>query len=431
SKFYFSLAEVPPDLVPLYRSYLEELNERRRNLAEEVRPLQLDLELGRRDVSGSITTIRQEDQPSGDVVPEIEETPTISTRGITGINKCQEMINMISKYTPRSLSVNASKRTCCIFKVPHTFVGNSYHPSVVSIGPYHRGMTQFMMIEEHKWRYLKSLLCRKQTKTFEDYLESIEPLEKDAREYYSEIIQLKSHEFIEMMVLDGCFMIEVFRKIKDPRQFEAGDPLLTVGWILPFLYTDFLLLENQIPFFILEMLFEISKMPSEESSLSLLAMQFFNEATALRRADDFICRFHDLKGWHLLDLVRLSFVPEEEITQSNGILTPKEEITQSSGTPTHIMHSISKLHGSGIKLNLAKAESFLVVKFKNGGIEMPRIRLDELMGSFLSNCVAFEQCHCDVSKHFTTYATFLGVPRGKCPGCWVPTPPQHYGKQSW
>ncbi|KAG6639864.1 hypothetical protein CIPAW_10G131600 [Carya illinoinensis] len=304
------------------------------------------------------------------------------------------MINMISKYTPRSLSVNASKRTCCIFKVPHTFVGNSYHLSVVSIRPYHRGMTQLMMIEEHKWRYLKSLLCRKQTKTFEDYLESIEPLEKDAREYYSEIIQLKSHEFIEMMVLDGCFMIEVFRKIKDPRQFEAGDPLLTVGWILPFLYTDFLLLENQIPFFILEKLFEISKMPSEESSLSLLAMQFFNEATALRRPDDFICRFHDLKGWHLLDLVRLSFVPEEEITQS-------------SGTPTHIMHSISKLHGSGIKLNLAKAESFLVVKFKNGVIEMPRIRLDELMGSFLSNCVAFEQCHCDVSKHFTTYATFL------------------------
>ncbi|KAG7960429.1 hypothetical protein I3843_10G123000 [Carya illinoinensis] len=308
------------------------------------------------------------------------------------------MINMLSKDTPRALSVTASKRTCCIFKVPHTFVSNSYEPSVVSIGPYHHGKKpQLKMMEEHKWRYLQSLLRRNPSRTLEDYLTSIEPLEKDAREYYSEIIELESREFIEMMVLDGCFIIELFRKIEDRNLFEPNDLLVTDGWELPFLYRDFLLLENQIPFFILEKLFEISKMPSEEESslsLSLLAMQFFNKAPALRRPHDFICQFHDLKGWHLLDLVRLSFVP-------------KEEITQSSGTPTHIMHSISKLRSSGIKVNPAQAKSFLVVEFKNGVIEMPRITLDRLMGSFLSNCVAFEQCRCDVSTHFTTYATFL------------------------
>ncbi|XP_042944739.1 UPF0481 protein At3g47200-like [Carya illinoinensis] len=257
------------------------------------------------------------------------------------------MINMISKKTPWSLGVTVSKSTCCVFKVPHTFIGNSYHPSVVSIGPYHHSKPQLMMIEEHKWRYLNYLLRRNPTKTLDDYLESIKLLEKDAREHYSEIIQFESPEFIEMMVLDGCFIIELFRKIKDQKLFEPNDPLATVGWVLPFLYRDFLLLENQIPFIILEKLFEISKMPSEEeSSLSLLAMQFFNEAIALRRPHDFICRrSRDLKIWHLLDL--------------------------------------------------------------NGVIEMPRLTLDEIMGSFLSNCVVFKQFHCDVSKHFTTYATFL------------------------
>ncbi|KAG7960436.1 hypothetical protein I3843_10G123500 [Carya illinoinensis] len=270
----------------------------------------------------------------------------------------------VRDQTPRSLCVNASKSTCCIFKVPHTFVGNSYHPSAVSIEPYHRGKPQLMMIEEHKWRYLNYLLYIKPSRTLEDYLVSIEPLEKNAREYYSEIIQLESHEFIEMMVLDGCFIIELFRKIKDRKLFS---PMILWPPDL-----NFLLLKNQIPFFILEKLFEISKMPSsEESSLSLsmLAMQFFNEAIVLQRPPDFICRFDDLKGLHLLDLVRLSFIP-------------KEEIKQSSCTPTHIMHSFSKLRRSGIKLNLVQEESFLVLKFKNG-------------------------CHCDVSKHFTTYATFL------------------------
>ncbi|KAG7960434.1 hypothetical protein I3843_10G123300 [Carya illinoinensis] len=303
------------------------------------------------------------------------------------------MINMISKKNPWSLSVTASERTCCIFKVPHMFVDDSYNPSVVSIGPYHRGKPHLKKIEEHKWLYLDYLLRRKPTKTFEDYLVSIASLEKDARQYYSEIIELESREFIEMMVLDGCFIIELFRW----NLVKSNDLLATFGLDLPFLYKDFLLLENQIPFFILEKLFEISKMPSEEESslsLSLLAMQFFNEALALRRPHDFIRQFHDQKGWHLLDLVRLSFVP-------------KEEITQSSGTLTHIMHSISKLCSSGIKVNSAQAKSFLVVKFKNGVIEMPRITLDIPMRSFLSNCVAFEQCRCDVSTHFTTYATFL------------------------
>ncbi|KAG7960427.1 hypothetical protein I3843_10G122800 [Carya illinoinensis] len=307
---------------------------------------------------------------------------------------------MISKKNPLSLGVTASKSTCCIFEVPgHMLVGNSYHPFVVSIGPYHRRKRELMMIEEHKWRYLKSLLCRKPTKTFEVYLESIKPLEKDAREYYSKIIELESREFNEMMVLDRCFIIELFRKIIDRNLFEPNDPLATDCWVLPFVYRDFLLLEDQIPFIILEKLFEISKMPSEEESslsLSLLAMQFFNEAIALQRPHDFIChRSRDLKGSHLLDLVRLSFIPE------------KLKGTQSSGTPTHVMHSFSRLRRSGIKLNLVQEESFLVVKFKNGVIEMPRLRLDELMGSFLSNCVAFEQLHCDFSKHFNTYATFL------------------------
>ncbi|KAF5471846.1 hypothetical protein F2P56_008612 [Juglans regia] len=140
-------------------------------------------------------------------------------------------------------------------------------------------------------------------------------------------------------------------------------------------------------------------MPSEEESslsLSLLAMQFFNEATGLQRPHDFLCSwFRDLKGWHLLDLLHLSFIP-------------KEDITQSSGTPNHVMHSFSKLRCSGIKFNLVQAESFLLVKFKNDVIEMPHLTLDKFTCSFLSNCVAFEQCHCYVSTHFTTYATFLG-----------------------
>ncbi|KAF5473606.1 hypothetical protein F2P56_010206 [Juglans regia] len=314
----------------------------------------------------------------------------------------ESMQDRISNTTPQLLSTAAGKSSCCIFRVPQSFVeingGNSYHPRIVSIGPYHRGKPHLQMIEEHKWRYLRSLLSRTQTMgiSLENYFQSIHPLEKDARDSYSETIHLDSDEFLEMMILDGCFMLELFRKVNNPTLFVEDDPLATMAWILPFFYRDFLRLENQIPFFVLEKLFEISKMPDEEfgPSFSLLAMRFFNNA--MLRDEEVIDGLRNLKGLHLLDLVRSSFIPpDHEFPPNEGIV------------PTHIIHRISKLRRSGIRLNPGKAESFMVVKFKHGVIEMPSITIDDFMSSFLVNCVAFEQCHKSRFKHVTTYVTLL------------------------
>ena len=168
-----------------------------------------------------------------------------------------------------------------------------------------------------------------------------------------------------------------------------------MAWIMAFFYRDFLRLENQIPFFVLERLFEVTKMPNEESgpSLSLLALRFFNNI--IQRREDIIESHKDLKGLHLLDLVRSSFIP------------PHQELPKRGNIPTHIIHCVSKLRRSGICLNPGKEDSFLVVKFHHGVIEMPTITIDDFMTSFLVNCVAFEQCHSSSSKHLTTYATFL------------------------
>ncbi|KAG2682909.1 hypothetical protein I3760_10G006000 [Carya illinoinensis] len=314
----------------------------------------------------------------------------------------ESMQDRISKTTPQLLSTAAGKSSCCIFRVPQSFVEingiNSYHPRIVSIGPYHRGKPHLQMIEEHKWRYLRSLLSRTQTMgiSLENYFQSIHPLEKDARDSYSETIHLDPDAFLEMMILDGCFMLELFRKVNNPTLFVEDDPLATMAWILPFLYRDFLRLENQIPFFVLEKLFEISKMPDEKfgPSFSVLAMRFFNNA--MLRDEEVIDGFRNLKGLHLLDLVRSSFIP------------PDHEFPPNEGNvPTHIIHCVSKLRRSGIRLTPGKAESFMVVKFKHGVIEMPRIAIDDFMSSFLVNCVAFEQCHKSRFKHVTTYVTLL------------------------
>jgi hypothetical protein len=302
---------------------------------------------------------------------------------------------------PKLLTKAAANSSCCIFKVPQRFIdinGKSYQPHVVSIGPYHHGEEHLKMIEEHKWRYLGSILSRTQNKglDLEVLLKAIQPLEKKARECYSQIIHFDTDEFIEMMVVDGCFIIELFRKVGNVVEFEVDDPIVTMAWIIPFFYRDLLRLENQIPFFVLECLFDITRMPGEESGPSLckLALDFFNYA--LQRPDNIIARHNDLNAKHLLDLVRSSFIDFEQ-GQSLHV-----------DTSTPMIHSVSKLRRAGIELSQGNPEdSFLVVKFKNGVIEMPTITIDETVTSFLLNCVAFEQCHNGSSKHFTTYATLL------------------------
>ncbi|XVF76262.1 hypothetical protein PTKIN_Ptkin13bG0252000 [Pterospermum kingtungense] len=310
------------------------------------------------------------------------------------------MHNKISE-PPRLLSMGAGRSTCCIFRVPESMVdinGRAYQPRIVSIGPYHHGKPQLRMIEEHKWRYLGLLLKRMQERglELEDFFRAIQPLEQKARECYSETIQLSSYEFLEMMVLDGCFIIELFRKVGNLVPFEPEDPILSMLWILPFFYRDFLRLENQIPFSILQCLFDLSNMTEEkpDKSLSMLALEFFNNA--MLRPDEVIAKYHDLKAQHLLDLIRASFIPSDQDHEPSKVRAQPR-----------MLHPVSKLRRAGINITPGKADSFLVIKFRHGVIEMPPITIDDFMGSFLLNCVTYEQCHGSRTRHFTDYATLM------------------------
>ncbi|KVH99896.1 UPF0481 protein At3g47200-like [Cynara cardunculus var. scolymus] len=305
--------------------------------------------------------------------------------------------------TPKLLSVAAGKSTCSIFKVPQTLIdinGKSYQPHIISIGPFHHGQPHLQMIEEHKWRLLRQLLNRTQTKgmVLEDYLKAVQPLEVKARECYSETIPYGIDEFIEMMVLDGCFLVELFRKFNGGTvKFDECDPLKTMSWIIPFLLRDLIRLENQIPFFVLECLFDLTKMPGEEescSTLATLALGFFDYD--LQRGN-ILDKYANIKAKHLLDLLRSTFLPAEH----------EHSQKPDSHPPSHVIHTITKLRRAGIKLKPGKADSFLVVNFKHGVIHMPTITIDDFMSAFLLNSVAFEQCHSGCSRHFTTYVTLL------------------------
>ncbi|KAK1318031.1 hypothetical protein QJS10_CPB04g00981 [Acorus calamus] len=94
-------------------------------------------------------------------------------------------------------------------------------------------------------------------------LEVMKQMEERAQSCYSQSIGVLSNEFVEMMLLDGCFIIfllaredDVAREVLD-NALKKGDggPIDPKRWILEDAKRDLLLIEN--PFFVVRELFEL------------------------------------------------------------------------------------------------------------------------------------------------------------------------------
>ncbi|XP_074317910.1 UPF0481 protein At3g47200 [Silene latifolia] len=312
---------------------------------------------------------------------------------------------------PKILSKSVGRGTCSIFKVPKTFTevnGKLYQPQIISIGPFHHGQPNFQMMEEHKYQYLGQLLTRTKL-TLLALFDAVARYEAEIRECYSEIIQLEAQELLEMMVVDGCFILELFRKVAKVVPFEIDDPIASMSWIFPALLRDLHRFENQIPYFVLQILFDLTYEDGDHDdhdnggndvgfkyNLATLSLDFFNYI--LQRPNEVIWSYKDLKPKHLLDLLRSSFITPE--------LVPKTR-SKTSPTPSQIILPVSKLRRAGIELHPGQAQTFLAIKFNHGVIEMPTVTFDDFMTSLIANFVAFEQCHKNCSTYFTTYTTFV------------------------
>lgn len=175
-----------------------------------------------------------------------------------------------------------------IFRVHHKLRcqnEEAYEPHMFSIGPYHHGKSHLEKAQTYKLWYLKELLLRRGESSTERYIDALKELEKEARSWYAEedMIGLGSDEFLEMMLLDGLFIIELLRKYANwctykvyPDNYgpKQGDPIFLKRRIMGCLFRDILLFENQLPFFILVHLFEMTKSPggAEEENLVDLAI---------------------------------------------------------------------------------------------------------------------------------------------------------------
>jgi hypothetical protein len=119
-----------------------------------------------------------------------------------------------------------------------------------------------MEMETLKLRYFKDF-CFRTGKCQKELASIIEDNEINIRHCYADASRLSSKEFVRMILLDGIFIIELFlRKSEESK----GDYILSKPLLTNHIMEDLILLENQLPFFILRELHERFSPPIQGKS---------------------------------------------------------------------------------------------------------------------------------------------------------------------
>eukprot|EP00268_Persea_americana_P042829 TRINITY_DN42903_c0_g1_i1.p1 TRINITY_DN42903_c0_g1~~TRINITY_DN42903_c0_g1_i1.p1 ORF type:complete len:474 (+),score=58.18 TRINITY_DN42903_c0_g1_i1:49-1470(+) len=304
-------------------------------------------------------------------------------------------------FEPGIIKSSSARKSCSIHRVPSWLRrenSDAYDPKVISIGPLHyeKRKGELRAMEEHKWKYLHDIVSRKQEDGDEGWLEdclaAVKRLEKSARNCYSEVIPLHTDSFVEMMVLDGCFILELFRKVWN----DDDNVILKLDWLIQAISFDLLLMENQIPFFILQRLSDLIDSPGPSPPLVQKALKFLvsndsNVLTLLTKINDPKIRIR-----HLLHLLHTIYVI------CPGKYTELTEIPQ--------IDCASKLEERGIKFRKrpdVQDYDFLDIKFDKGVIEIPPIQIWDKTERENLNLIAFEQCYIHCPCYITGYHHFM------------------------
>ncbi|KAF8730391.1 hypothetical protein HU200_016966 [Digitaria exilis] len=360
----------------------------------------------------------------------------------------------------------------------------AYDPIIFSIGPYHHGSPGLQATEKNKWYYLDYILqCN--SRSLEDYLSVIVSLEHRVRDSYTDEIKMEDSELFRMLLRDSCFLlVKICGKGLEPHAYkldssdkpftglenesdnesrkhecakgsgsteiEQADVNAAQGsrgqaedgkWYYSCASHDLLLLENQIPFFVLREIYQIF-VGQEETTITLAEstfrfvegmMQYYPKPSLSDRPT----KFH-----HLLHLCHMFFRPSQKQLKNSqrrrkskwfGLFLPfdhrylkvgnlvKENTQEISNEQRNILKSRKKAirwrramhyYEAGIEFKRKEIDednphSLLDISFSDGVLEIPQLPIDQNTGSLFRNFVALELTDPRFGNDFTAYVSFI------------------------
>ncbi|KAG7584498.1 hypothetical protein ISN44_As08g039510 [Arabidopsis suecica] len=318
-------------------------------------------------------------------------------------------IHELDKSAPGMWQFPTIPDICCIYRVPYSMRQldpESYIPQFVIIGPLHHSLKSqalkclgditntksigYLNMEEHKKIYLEKFSQRVGgKKAIDGFRRIIEEDEEMIRASYSESTTwIPSQEFVDMILHDSVFILEFILRISEQGTTKRGDPLIDQHTLSITVRNDLLLLENQLPYFILEKLFDpvVPILRPNETFRELVIDDLFGFDTKVG---------NNSKFRHFTDLNRCVYV--ETLPEHGKGSFPEMEY----------VHNADKLDRGGIKFKAVEEDLLLDVRFVNGCLKIPCLYIHADTEKILRNVMALEQCHYPDEVHVSNYFVFL------------------------
>ncbi|KAL4586826.1 hypothetical protein LXL04_011470 [Taraxacum kok-saghyz] len=291
-----------------------------------------------------------------------------------------------------------------IYMVPNAFRNvnpSSFNPTVVAIGPLHKHDEHLQGFEVQKTTYLHNMLRRlrcvpDQTlrKCAEKVICSIERI----KGCYPRSTTYDDFELCKMMVIDGCFILEFLWTLKVSLTYWVN--LLTT----PSIMLDLLLIENQIPFFVLEFMFECT----------FIASGRLVEVGSLTNLLEIPINFCEIfKGNSVVPIVSLYPTPDHILGFVHKYYQPAEPLMPLSSFTSHPKgHSAIELDRAGMKFKPNEDENCAIaMKLESPRLScfwckptlrMPIVVMSDYTEMILRNLIMYEQSS-NVWKYVTAY----------------------------
>ncbi|KAK9065560.1 hypothetical protein SSX86_014961 [Deinandra increscens subsp. villosa] len=266
---------------------------------------------------------------------------------------------------------------------------SSFTPRVVSIGPLHKGLANLKLVESKKPTDLKELLLKVGSveEILDDCVKKVRGSIQKIRGYYfgMKTKTYSDDELVEMMVMDGCFILQFIDKLPVTGNLFSDNKLRSRNIAL-----DLVLLENQIPFFVLQDIYNltIGKLQPETTLTTMLKVLL-----------DHINPFeHPLKAtnvgtksthYHILGFLHKFYKPNSRLPEITEIPTA---------------HSAIELGKVGVKIMPNENLTWpMAMEFNKPALKMPVVRIDNFFEVVLRNLIAYEQ-YSPVDNYVTSYA---------------------------
>ncbi|XP_057958662.1 UPF0481 protein At3g47200-like [Malania oleifera] len=299
----------------------------------------------------------------------------------------------------------------CIYRIPQRLrrtKENAYTPQVVSIGPLHHKDKNLLRLQNLKLSFLRNFLD-KFNMDLNKCVKEITTWDARVRGCYAEKIEVSIKELAEIVLVDGVFIIEVLLRFgaddadrnnctmsdnnnSDPRHFKA--------WALSSLRPDMVLLENQLPFFVLEGLFNMAFPANERilmTSLLDLSLKYFHDlmlTTPPASKKD----LSQSEIQHFVDLLRICHLP-------SSLRRPRA----TSPTAQRVsIRNATQLQDAGMKV-IKKSEKIrlLDIDYEAGKLQIPHMKIRDETEIVLRNLIALEIFRYRHDSYIIDYVYFM------------------------